>query len=429
MRGWRRFFVLPVSLLILLLAWVPAQGVVRTSDAPTGSDSSEDYAFVRFNDPPLASYDGSIQGFASTKPGKGEKLNVNTPAARKYGNRLAAQRQNYIKWLNKQYPQVQVVTEYEATFNGVGLKLNGATLRQVQGGPGTAEAGYSNTYTQAMNVSRDVLNAGALATALGGQANAGAGIMVGIIDSGIDQAHPFLQPNADMAMPEGYPRGELAFTSNKVIVAKTFHQTPGMTAEAVGSHGTHVAGTVAGMAGTNGPMAANLSGMAPGAWLGNYNVFPGNTENAKSLFIAKAVEEAVKDGMDVINLSLGGRAHQGKDILDMAVDAAADAGVVVAIAAGNEGPGYYTVGSPGTASNVITVAAITNAHQFTGRLHSAALPAPVLATTGDGAGKLTSVLTGTYDVWADYAAGDTLACAPLGGTPLDGKIALVHLGV
>jgi minor extracellular serine protease Vpr len=409
-------------MLLLFLAAVPAQGIYRPTDGAAAAAAASDYAFVQFSDAPLASYDGSLSDYSATKPQKGQKLDLKSPAAQKYGNRLAAQRDNYKKWLAKQMPQVQVVTEYSVTFNGLGVKLNGATLKAIQGGPGAVAAGLSATYTPAMDVSHGVINDAPLWTALGGQASAGANIKVGVIDTGIDKDHPFLNDEGFTA-PTGFPKGDTRYTSNKVIVAKVFVENPWLDAKAVQSHGTHVSGTIAGRAGTNAPMASDLSGVAPGAYLGSYNVFPGNVDNAKSLFIAKAVEETVIDGMDVINLSLGGGAHQGKDILEMAVDAAADAGVVVAIAAGNEGPGYYTVGSPGTAGNVITVAAITNAHQFSGTVVNEAV-GTVNATTGSGNGALTESVTGQY---ANYG-GDMLACAPLSGTPLAGKIALISRG-
>ncbi|HYF92291.1 MAG TPA: S8 family serine peptidase [Symbiobacteriaceae bacterium] len=428
MRGINKWVAATVGILLLVLAAIPAYGINLNTDGPRPGATTDDYVFVRFGDAPLASYDGSVSGYEATKPGKGQKLDLNSPAARKYGNRLAAQRQNYLKWLAKRYPQVQIVTEYAVTFNGVGLKLNGATLRDVQGGPGAVQAGLSASFGKAMSASHGVIGTPALWSALGGQESAGSGIKVGVIDSGVDQSHPFLH-DAGMTAPAGYPMGDARFTSNKVIVAKVFHQSPWLTAEAIDSHGTHVAGTIAGRAGTAAPLATGLSGVAPGAWLGNYNVFPGHVASAKSLFIAKAVEEAVIDGMDVLNLSLGGTAHQGSDILSMAVDAAVDAGVVVAIAAGNEGPGHYTVGSPGIADKVITVAAVTNAHVFAPTVYAAALPGPVLARTGDGNGELRETKTGTYAVWADFAGGDTLACTPLSGTPLTGMIALLQRGV
>jgi minor extracellular serine protease Vpr len=431
LRKYRNIISILFALFLLLAAVNPVQGMVRvTDDSLTVDQHDIDYAFVRFADAPIASYDGTISGFEKTKPSKGQKLDLNTPSSKKYGNRLQAQRDNYKKWLAKQLPQVQVVTEYSVAYDGLGLKLNGASLKDISSGPGAAETGYSQTYHTAMSSSTGLIDAQGLWDALGGQANAGAGIKVGVIDSGIDQTHPFLQPNAGMVMPQGFPKGDERFTSNKVIVAKVFSQDPRQTAQAVESHGTHVSGTIAGKAGTM-PTLGNspLSGVAPGAYLGNYNVFPGDVANAKSLFIAKAVEEAVADGMDVLNLSLGGTPHKGADLLDMTVNAATDAGVVVVISAGNEGPGNNTVGSPGTADKVITVAATTNSHTFSISLENSALEqGQTLATSGDGNGKVTEQLTGELDVWSNYAGGDKLACSAISGKPLDGKIALIQRG-
>ena len=84
----------------------------------------------------------------------------------------------------------------------------------------------------------------------------------------------------------------------------------------------------------------------------------------RSQDILGAVEAAVEDGMDVLNMSLGGTPllTEENDLLAVGVNNAVDAGVVVAIASGNSGPGARTVESPGTASKVITVGASTNQH-------------------------------------------------------------------
>ena len=105
-----------------------------------------------------------------------------------------------------------------------------------------------------------------------------------------------------------------------------------------------------------------MSGIAPGAWLGNYNVFPGGVLNARSEDILNAVDAAIEDGMDVLNLSLGGSYHGNNDLLAHGLDNAVDAGLVVAVAAGNSGPGQGTLESPGRARKVITVGGSTNQH-------------------------------------------------------------------
>ena len=67
----------------------------------------------------------------------------------------------------------------------------------------------------------------------------------------------------------------------------------------------------------NGVTIDDMSGIAPGAWLGNYNVFPGGVLNARSEDILNAVDAAIEDGMDVLNLSLGGGYHGNNDLLAM----------------------------------------------------------------------------------------------------------------
>jgi len=229
--GFRRILGL-LAALLLLMAAVPAQGIYRVSDGAASAVASDDYAFVQFSDPPLASYDGAIAGYSATRPQKGDKLDLNSLAANQYGNRLQAQRDNYQKWLAKQLPQVQVVTAYSVVFNGLGLKLNGASLKDIQGGPGAVAAGMSASYTPAMNASHDLIDDATVWSALGGRAGAGAGIMVGVIDTGIDFQHPFLNDGGFTA-PPGFPKGQTQYTSNKVIVAKVFAQDPWLDARAV----------------------------------------------------------------------------------------------------------------------------------------------------------------------------------------------------
>src|SRR5207248_496146 len=112
----------------------------------------------------------------------------------------------------------------------------------------------------------------------------------------------------------------------------------------------------------NGVAIDDMSGIAPGAFLGNYNVFPGDVTDARSEDILNAVDAAIADGMDVLNLSLGGGYHGNNDLLAIGLDNAVEAGLTVAVAAGNSGPGQGTIESPGRARKVITVGASTNQH-------------------------------------------------------------------
>jgi minor extracellular serine protease Vpr len=159
--------------------------------------------------------------------------------------------------------------------------------------------------------------------ALGGPVNAGAGIKIAIIDSGIAQDHPAFQ-GTSLPLPPGFPLAnqtrDLAYTNNKVIVARNY-VTLGTPQDSFG-HGTAVAMEAAGAAAA-GPLGT-ITGVAPRAWLGNYKVYQ-NEDPFGEDTVLRAIDDAVNDGMDVINLSLGVALAQrlSEDILVAAVERAA----------------------------------------------------------------------------------------------------------
>lgn len=112
-------------------------------------------------------------------------------------------------------------------------------------------------------------------------------------------------------------------------------------------HGTHVAGTAL----SNG----SLKGVAPDAKLLAYKVLSSSGSGYDDDIVA-GIERAVNDSADVISLSLGGSGNPD-DVLSQAVDNAANSGVVVVVAAGNEGPDSRTIASPACARKAITIGA------------------------------------------------------------------------
>ncbi|ASI98849.1 S8 family serine peptidase [Thermococcus celer] len=211
----------------------------------------------------------------------------------------------------------------------------------------------------------------------------GSGVVVAIVDTGIDANHPDL-------------KGKVIGWYDAVNGRSTPYDDQG--------HGTHVAGIVAGTGSVN----SQYIGVAPGAKLVGVKVLGADGSGSVSTIIAGVdwvVQNKDKYGIRVINLSLGSsQSSDGTDSLSQAVNNAWDAGIVVCVAAGNSGPNTYTVGSPAAASKVITVGAVDsndNIASFSSR-----------GPTADGRLKPEVVAPGV-DIIAPRASGTSM------GTPIN----------
>jgi subtilisin family serine protease len=280
----------------------------------------------------------------------------------------------FVTRLHKAIPQARVRWRYRIVLNGMAVLAPADQSRRLAALPGVAEVYPSVRYHRSLYQSPQVIGAPQLwGPAL---ATAGDGIKIGIIDDGIDRSHPFFSPTG-FSMPRGFPKGNTAYTDAKVIVARSF-PPPGLKDRYAtlpfdpveSEHGTHVAGIAAGDHGTTatGPKGnpVQVSGIAPHAYLGNYRVLTIPTAqfglDGNSPEIVAGIEAAVRDGMNVINLSIGEpEITPSRDIVVQAIDGAARAGVVPVIAAGNDFDflGYGSIDSPGSAPDAITVAAAT----------------------------------------------------------------------
>jgi subtilisin family serine protease len=298
------------------------------------------------------------------------KLNVRAPASVSYLRTLASAQRTLQSRIETRIRAAHVHWHYGVVLNGIAVSLPGDQLGELARIPG-ATVWPSVTYHALLNKTPQLIGA----TAVWGStlATAGQGIKIGVLDDGVDQHHVFFSPTG-YSYPAGFPKGNTQYTTQKVIVAKAF-APPSPTwryADAPfdpinSDHATNVAGIAAGDHDTvadtqSGKVKA--SGIAPSAYIGNYKVLTVPTADfgldGNSPEIAKGIEEAVKDGMDVINLSLGEpEVEPSRDIVVQALNRAADAGVVPVVAAGNDyaDAGKGSVGSPGNAAQAITVAA------------------------------------------------------------------------
>jgi subtilisin family serine protease len=274
----------------------------------------------------------------------------------------------FVDRLVRDIPQARVRWRYRTVLNGVTVVLPRTELAALRSRPGVAEVFPSVRYSPTLYSSPGFIGAPALWGP--GLTSAGNGIKIGIIDDGVDRTHPFFR-TAGYRMPPGYPKGQRAHTSAKVIVARAFAPAKPRWRHArrpfdpvFSEHATHVAGIASGNNGTS-TGSRVVSGVAPKAYIGNYKVLTiptvsGFGLNGNSPEIIAGIEAAVRDGMDVINLSLGeAEIEPGRDLVARALDGAAAAGVVPVVAAGNDfgdfGNGSLT--SPGSSDRAITVAA------------------------------------------------------------------------
>ena len=259
---------------------------------------------------------------------------------------------------------------------------------------------------------------------LGGIENAGAGIKIGIIDTGIDATHPGFQ-DSSLSVPDGFPKvltdTDTAYTNNKVIVARAYQ---GTSAADVEGHGTAVAMAAAGV--LHESPVGPISGVAPKAWLGSYKVFR-DGGGAPTSSVIHAIEDAIADGMDVINLSLGSNlaADPQIDPMARAVESAVSQGVIVVVAAGNAGPDAMTVGTPGSAASAITVANTSSDRDFGGAM-AFDDGRSYVAIPGDSSRNLPPVSGPIRSVFEVDSTG--LACSELPPNSFQGNIVFVMRG-
>lgn len=369
----------------------------------------------------------------------------------------------------------QVVGAVHVLENAVFVRASADKLGELRSLPGVRQVASLPPAKLRMDKAAGLVNAPAAWSALGGTENAGAGIKIGLLDTGIDQNHPAFQ-DASLTAPTGFPKcagADCSYTSNKVIVARSYVSvlaagSPGDPAadsrpddlsprDRMG-HGTALGMIAAGHTNTT-PGGVSITGIAPKAFLGNYKIFgsPGLLDYTYGSVIIQALEDAFLDGMDIVSLSLGSPAVYGPldkgavcsdpafpdptAICDIRADAVQNAvanGMLVVVAAGNDAdlgvnwPMLNTINTPGTAPAALTVGSTNNSHRFFSsvRLPGNDVPAGLVRIDtffGDGPKPPTPVTAPLRDVQS--LGNDGMACSALPGGSLSGMIALVQRGV
>jgi subtilisin family serine protease len=471
----------PLALVVLLVA-ASAGAVVGPTAKPIDGARAEKKAInlatypakrwiVQLKGAPLATY----RGYQTAARAGTARLDVDSQASRTYMRRLVARQHAFTLRLKRMLPGVRVQRTYQAVLNAVAVKMSRRQAARVRGLAGVRAVTPDIPYHLDMYATPQQIGAPTLWGQVGGQAHAGEGVKVAVVDSGIFVRHdaaghytgnPCFDDTGYKA-PGGYPKGDKRFTNNKVLVARFYPRPDDPPAagdnQAIqgrsdsSPHGTHVAGTIACNANTEVTTfpGVHITGIAPRAYLMNYRVFYTSSSpedfqngNAYTVELVKAIDDAVKDGADVISNSWGS-SYQNTlawpDPMIQAADNAVDAGVVMVFANGNSGPHTSTAISPAISPKVIGVGAVTKNAALVSGFISVTAPTPVPANLtglpfGDAAfgPHVTSTVGPAEIVPAETVSTATsnksLGCSlagdasPFPAGSLTGKIALIQRG-
>jgi subtilisin family serine protease len=380
-------------------------GTEKLGIRPKTADNGEKLVsvIVKLEDTPLAAYTGNIPKLAPTSPRitGAKRLNARASASLAYLDYLKGRQESFISTARASIAQAKVTHRYGVIFGGVAMLVPESQVDQVAKLPGV-KAVYPDTLLHVQtDRSPEFIGAPALWDKLGGQENAGEGVVVGVLDTGVWPEHPsFSDPDpsgkpypAPPVLPgangfgpygsrstcdfgnTGYNPADAPFTCNNKLIGAfsmidTYKAVVGLlpgefdSARDDNGHGTHTSSTAVG----NGDVYATLlgvsrsavSGIAPRSHLVMYRVC--GDQGCYSSDSVAAVQQAILDGVDVINFSISGGSDPYNDAVSLAFLDAYEAGVFVAASAGNSGPGADTVAhrEPWTT----TVAATTTDRRF-----------------------------------------------------------------
>jgi subtilisin family serine protease len=381
-------------LYVLVAAAALAAVVAVASGSGQAAQPAETY-IVRMAENPVATYAGGIAGYKATQPARGNKINPNDSDVVKYVGYLGSRHDAALAKVGG----ATKLYDYEYTFNGFAARLTEAQASKLRGSAGILSVERdviveSDTATTHRFLGLDAENG--LWSQLGGTGAAGENVIVGVLDSGFWPEHPSFTDRTG-AGPSGQ-EGKLGYQqipgwhgkcvpgeafsasdcNQKVIGAQYFLAGIGEPREEefrsprdYNDHGSHTASTAAGNFGVPSVLAGSppvgaITGMAPRARLAIYKVCWQNAAggcSAAQSDSVEAIDQAVRDGVDVINYSISGTQTSFLNSVEQAYFNAAAAGVFVATSAGNSGPAPV-VAHP--SPWLTTVGAATHNRAFTG---------------------------------------------------------------
>jgi len=363
----------------------PVQAGAAANTADLMVDTEPGIYLIRFEEAPLARYRGGEANLAPTNPqARGtNRLNADDADSRAYRQFLADRRSQYVgNMVQRIGRSLNPLYEYQAGNQGIAIELTPEEAVNIANMPGVISVQRDVERILMTDSGPNWIGAPGIwnGTATGSlPGNQGEGIIVGVIDTGInplnpsfadiggdgyDHTNPFGSGNYVGVCDPGNASFDPSFACNdKLIGAWGFPSVNGGDPTDYDGHGSHTASTAAGNvvlgATLNAPTTSfnfNISGVAPHA---NIIAYSGCCTLSA---LTAAIDQAILDGVDVINYSIGSTAASDvwNDFDTVGYLNARAAGIFVATSAGNSGPGAETVGSPADAPWLTSVGASTH---------------------------------------------------------------------
>jgi uncharacterized repeat protein (TIGR01451 family) len=412
----------------------PELVAVDSSDVEVVDMDEAALYIVLLQDAPLATYRGDLPGLRATSPKAtgARKLDAKGPDSVAYLDYLASKQAAFTAKVEQTFGRpLDVRFHYDVVLNGMAVYLTPGEAAAVAEMPEVQHVERDFVRKITTDVSPQWIGAPGIwdgSTTGGLPGTMGEGIIVGDLDTGINMDHPSF---AEVGPLDGYvhvnPLGDgnflglcatqpATYTCNNKLIGFYDYVNDGYLDQH--SHGSHTASTAAGnwvtatMVFSTTSLDPEISGIAPHANIIAYDVCDfGGCPNAGSI---AAVNQAVSDGVDVINFSIGGGpGNPWEDAEAQAFLAARTAGVFVATSAGNDGPGAATMGSPGNSPWMATVGNATHNRQYMNALVD--LEAAWLPIARDLAPTKSFVGTDALRSGSAAARGDS--AAPMGRAP------------
>jgi len=421
--------------------------MLRLSTAAVADRGSTKVFIVQMAGDPAIRYQGGISGFAKSAPAKGQRYEARSSQAQMYTERLGQEQEAVLARVGASGGKIY---SFRHVFNGFAARMTAQQAAKLRKDKNVLRVWEDQAMPLDTNNSPRFLGILDEHNGLRGKHGLrGEDVIIGVLDSGIVQEHPSLDPTGFGPPPAGWAGacesgdGFAATDCNNKLIGARFYvdgfgaanvvPTEFLSPRDSDGHGTHTATTAAGNENVQATLAGNavakISGVAPRARVAAYKVcWQAPDAPSSSCFFsdsAAATDQAVADGVDILTFSVG-TAFSFIDPQDIAFLFATDVGVFVSRSAGNEGPGPESTaaGEPW----VTSVAASTQGGPLFANATEVNSPKSVAGTYASLESGISKSLQETGPITDDVIAADPIdACAPLTNS-LAGGIGLIARG-